>query len=83
MLSLKILKQHLQERPAVSLQELQTLLQEDAETIGCLLKYFIDRGQVQERALTSQCGVRCQKCPSAATRIYHWKPFSASLKIVS
>ncbi|GEM_PF-4220209 len=73
MLSLKILKQHLQSKPAISLQELQTLLQEDSVTVSCLLKYFIDRGQVQEKALTSHCGVRCQKCPAAATRLFSWQ----------
>jgi len=71
MLSLKILKQHLQTKPAVSLQELQTVLQEDSETVCCLLKYFIDRGQVQECSLTSRCG-SCQRCPAAATKLYSW-----------
>lgn len=72
MLSLRILKQHLQAKPVISLQELQTMLQEDSDTICCLLKHFIDRGQVQERALTNNCGTRCQKCPTAATKLYSW-----------
>lgn len=73
MLSLKILKQHLQSKPLISLQELQIILQEDQETICCLLKHFIDRGQVLEQRQTANCGSRCQKCPAAATQLYHWK----------
>ena len=73
MLSLKLLKQYLQEKPEVSLLELQQLLQEDAETVSFLLRYFIDRGQVRQRTLTNRCGTHCQKCPAAVTQLFSWQ----------
>jgi len=72
MLSLKQLKLCLQSKPMVSLQELKITLQEDVATIYDLLKYFIDRGQVQEQTSAAKCGTRCQKCPMACEKWYRW-----------
>lgn len=75
MISLKLLKQCLKEKSRVSLLELQNHLQEDQDTIRSLLKYFIDRGQVIECALTGNCGNRCQKCPVNVTTLYEWAAY--------
>lgn len=73
MLSLRTVKQHLQANKAVSLSELSTLLQEDDQTVQCLLQHFINKGQVCMRTLTPSCGSKCSRCPMSTTLLYEWQ----------
>ena len=72
MLSLSELKKQLQIQPKNSLQELCTRLQENQETVYCLLQHFMSRGQVIECPYKPACQTSCRQCGQANIIYYSW-----------
>ena len=72
MTSLSQLKSYLQSHPSVTLNTLQTIFNEPLDTLQTLLNFFIQRGNLSTRQLTSQCGKTCQQCRFANTVVYQW-----------
>ncbi len=66
------LKQYLQEKRLVSMQDLTNHFKLDPEILRQMLALFIRKGHLQKKIKTNQCGVKCAKCHPLITEIYEW-----------
>lgn len=66
------LKQYLQERKRVTLQDLVIHFGVDADALRGMLAKWVSKGKVRLTPPGSSCGTTCCKCDPALTELYEW-----------
>lgn len=66
------LKEYLQQRERVSLNELSIHFNVDADALRGMLGKWISKGRVRQLPLNSSCGTSCCKCDPTLTELYEW-----------
>lgn len=66
------LRQYLQERRQVSLNDLAIHFNIDADALRGMLGKWISKGKVRQVSSGESCGTSCCKCDPLLTEIYQW-----------
>ncbi|PPD22820.1 MAG: sugar metabolism transcriptional regulator [Methylomonas sp.] len=66
------LRDYLQEKKRVSLNDLVMRFQVDAEALRGMLSKWISKGRLKKSQAGANCGGSCCKCDPALTEIYEW-----------
>jgi hypothetical protein len=66
------LKDYIQQRGQVSLQDIALHFDADADALRGMLERWIRKGLVSRRSATASCGSSCSQCDPAAVELYVW-----------
>ena len=66
------IRDYLQERGQVSLQELALHFDSDSDALRGMLAHWIRKGQVSRHSTAASCGSRCTQCDPASVEFYVW-----------
>ncbi|MFZ2727236.1 MAG: FeoC-like transcriptional regulator [Methylococcaceae bacterium] len=66
------LRDYLKQQHRVSLKDLMTHFNSDADTLRAMLAKWINKGKVKKLSLEANCGTSCCRCDSTLTELYEW-----------
>ena len=66
-------RDYLQERGQVSLQDLALHFDSDPEALRGMLEHWIRKGRVSRRKAAASCGSSCTQCDPASVELYVWR----------
>lgn len=66
------LKQHIKNHRFVSLFDLTSHFNIEAQILRDMLQLWVRKGKIRERKKTNSCRVKCIKCHPFMTEIYEW-----------
>ena len=66
------LRNFMQEKRRVTLNELVLHFQVDANALRGMLNKWINKGKVKQSPVSNNCGTSCCKCDPLLTEIYEW-----------
>ena len=76
------LKQYVQERGEVSLEDLARHFDADPSAIEGMLAFWIHKGRISKRIEPMACAA-CSACAQAASTRYRWNPRLGSVPLVT
>lgn len=66
------LRDYLENKGAVNLQQLAIHFQQSPDTVRCWLQHWMRKGQVCRLASPAGCGSKCQLCRPEHAEVYQW-----------
>jgi putative ferrous iron transport protein C len=66
------LKQYLQNQRTLSLFDITSRFNIDAEIARDMLQLWVNKGKVRKSQKTNQCGTQCSKCHPFIRELYEW-----------
>lgn len=66
------LRQYLQQKEQVNLQELAWHFQQPPEVVRSWLEHWMQKGKVCRCEQPAGCGSRCQMCKPEVAEVYRW-----------
>jgi hypothetical protein len=71
-MSLLDIKQYMMRVRLASLSSLCSLFNQDADTLRCMLRHWINKGKVRQCMKQPACGSKCFKCAPSTIELYEW-----------
>ena len=71
-MSLLEIKQYMIRVKVATLGHLCNVFRGDPETLRCMLRHWIRKGNIRQCLKTPACGSKCFKCPAMDTEKYEW-----------
>jgi hypothetical protein len=81
-MTLRNIKQHMQQAKLSTLSALCTQFCCDEETMRCWLRHWVNKGCIRLCIKKSACGTTCTKCPKATLELYEWVDVTSKLVIL-
>lgn len=66
------IKQYMKNVKIASLATICQQFNTDPERMRCMLRHWMQKGNIRQCLKKPACGSKCFKCPSASIEIYEW-----------